>query len=278
MPSLTAALRSPLLHFLVLGSILFWIGDLRREPDHHRIVIGPQLSEKIIASYVGQYGAPPSQDQLDYLVERFIREEILYREGIALGLDRDDEIIRRRIVQKVEFLREDIDTTTTPEAVDLERYFDQHKQRYTTPETVSFTHIYYADEGGDAEQRARRTLQLLNARPLPRAPELGDSFAHGYDYALLDSTAATRLFGTTELSQAIFQAPLQRWAGPFRSGYGWHLIQVQARYPAQLPPLAEVHAAVLADYRKDIRRRENADAFTRLRAQYTIVRADDSHD
>jgi parvulin-like peptidyl-prolyl isomerase len=174
------------------------------------------------------------------------------------------------------FLREDLHAIAEPTAVELRDYYQQHRDNYTVPATVSFTHIYYADAAGRA--RAAQALQKLRAQPAVRTPAMGDRFAAGYDYTAIDAREAERLFGATPFADALFQAPPGRWAGPFESGYGWHLLYVQARQPARQPPLEDVREAVLADYHQDARRRDNAAALAQLRDKYTIVRADGTHD
>src|ERR1043165_501291 len=142
-------LREPLLHFMVLGALIYLAArQFDGESDRYRIDAGPEQRARIATTYQQQYGVPPTERQLQYLLDQYVRSEILFREGLALGLDRDDEIVRRRVVQKIEFLNEDVDAIEADDAV-LEQFFAGHQSRYVLPATVSFRQAFFsADSRG----------------------------------------------------------------------------------------------------------------------------------
>src|SRR5262245_13603118 len=149
-------LREPLLHFMVLGALVFVAArELGGDAGRYRIDAGPEQRARIATTYLQQYGVAPTDAQLGYLLDQYVRSEILFREGLALGLDRDDEIVRRRVVQKIEFLNEDTDTIAASDG-ELEKFFASHRSRYLTPATVSLTQLFFsADSQGEADAHRR---------------------------------------------------------------------------------------------------------------------------
>lgn len=272
-----AVLREPLLHFAIAGAALFAAGQFHHSlTDSHRIVIDRDEVAQIASSYEQQFGGDPSPQLLETLVQRRIDEEILLREGKALKLDQGDEIVRRRIVQKMQFLQQDLRPVPALSEGDLRRYYAAHAARYGTAERVGFSHVFFSvDKGGDAAARARAQAALAGlGAGVMRAPERGDAFPDSYDFSGLDHEQAQRLFGRTELAWALFSAPVGQWAGPYRSGFGWHLVRVDDHEAGRAKPFDEVRTEVVADAREEARERENTAGFAALKRRYSIVRRD----
>lgn len=266
-------LREPLLHFLVLGALVFAAArQLGADSGRYRIDAGPDQRARIATTYQQQYGVAPTEAQLQYLLDQYVRSEILFREGLALGLDRDDEIVRRRVVQKIEFLNEDTGAIDVSDS-ELEKFLASHQSRYITPAAVSFTQVYFsADPRGEAEARRRAEVALSAFRS--GAPiAAGDRFEGGDELAGVSELEAQRLFGDSQLSVALFSAPADEWAGPFRSAFGWHLVRIHRRDSAQVQPLASVKDRVRADYLAAERERRNEAEFKRLASKYHIITA-----
>lgn len=272
---LTVLGREPLCQFLALGFLLW--GGLHywnARGDRYTIQIGAAERARIAASYVLEFGQEPTAEQLQQLIDRYVREEIFWREGVALHLDQGDEIVRRRIVQKFEFLQTDLGEPDAPSPGVLENWFGRNQLRFLQPARVAFSQIYFSpDTGGDAGARTRALAVLEKVRSLraSRAPSLGDVFPGPADVGALTHEEAARVFGQSEFSEQLFKLPVGSWVGPLRSGYGWHLVYVTDRVPPVLPPLAQVHDQVLADYLDEQRRLLNSRNFETLRAKYTIV-------
>ncbi|MGH6908999.1 MAG: peptidyl-prolyl cis-trans isomerase [Phenylobacterium sp.] len=267
--------HEPLLHFLVIGLLIFAGAQAwRGAHDARRIVVTPERTAELVTKYRLQFGAPPTTAQLEGLVEAYIQEEALYREGKAMGLDRDDEIVRRRISQKVEFLQQDRGLPAAPSDADLARYFEAHAATYATPIRTTFSHLYFSTDAvgeGPARTRAAHALDELKAG----ASDVGaDPFPDLNDYSNLAETEAVRLFGDSELAHRLPTAPVGQWSGPYRSGYGWHLVRVDARTPAARPALSDVRDQVREDYLHAAQGQANAQALARLKARYTVVRRD----
>jgi parvulin-like peptidyl-prolyl isomerase len=256
---------------MVLGVLVFVVErELDGDAGRYRIDAGPEQRARIATTYLQQYGVKPTESQLRYLLDQYVRSEILFREGLALGLDRDDEIVRRRVVQKIEFLNEDTDAIDASDG-ELERFFASHQSRYVTPAAVSFTQVYFsADPRGEAEAHRRADAALATLRK-GASIAAGDVFEGGNDLAALNNTDAQRLFGDSQLTAALSSAPTGEWTGPYRSAFGWHLVKVNRRDLPQVPALASVKDRVRADYLTAERDRRNEEEFKRLAAKYHIV-------
>lgn len=267
--------REPLVHFLVGGAALFAIYGVfgTKGADGRTIVIGRQHLESLSQQFAAQWRRPPTRAELDRLVEGQIREEVLYREGMALGLDRDDTILRRRIGQKMEYLVADTAVPDDPGDVVLRAYFDANRAQYGEAPHVSFTHIYFSVDGRGprAQADAERVLRELQAAGAPeRAPERGDRFALSFDYASRTTDQVDQEFGGG-FGQQILDQPTGAWRGPIRSAYGLHLVRVTEHTPARPAVFEDVRERVITDFVYQHRRDANEAAYRTLRNRYAIT-------
>lgn len=268
-------LREPLLHFLLLGAALFalyrWVGGEDAAPA--KIVVSSAAIERLADNWQRTWQRPPTRPELDGLIEDFVREEVLYREALAAGLDRDDTIIRRRLRQKMEFVSEDIVAQREPDEAELRQYLEQHQDSFRLPAHVSFTHVYLSPErrGDNIRRDAARLLVRLSAAPVDaNHASLGDSFALASEYQYIAADELDRLFGdgfATELAAL----PKGQWAGPIESGYGLHLVRISEYRPGELPDLAAIRAQVLRDWSVEQRRRRSDEFYRQLRARYSVT-------
>ena len=273
---LARALREPLVHILIVGLVIFLAAQAwRGAHDVRRIVVTPERTAELATKYRLQFGAPPTPAQLEALVEGYVQEEALYREGKAMGLERDDEIVRRRISQKVEFLQADRGLPAPPNDAQLNAYFDAHGVSYATSARTTFGHLYFStDAVGEGPARAR-AVHALEELKTGSPPDVGaDPFPDQNAYTALAETEAVRLFGDSELAHRLPTAPVGQWSGPDRSGSGWHLVRVDARAPASRARFADVRDQVREDYLHAAQAAANAEALARLKARYTVVRQD----
>jgi peptidyl-prolyl cis-trans isomerase C len=268
--------HEPFFQFVALGALLFAVSEfLEARANFSRIEISRAQIEGITNNYRLQYGASPTVEQLNALVEQFIKEEVFYHEALRLKLDRDDEIIRRRLVQKYEFLQEDLGTPKDPSEADLHAFYRLHAKNYEIPERLTFSQVFFSvDRSSDdaAKARADRALAALNRQRVTRAPESGDSFPGEADYAGATPTQVRRAFGSSTLSEEIFKIAPGLWAGPFRSGFGWHLVYVAAHEPTGVAAYDDARDAVMRDYLDAERGARNAEALENLKKHFTIVR------
>jgi hypothetical protein len=269
-------LAEPLTHFVVAGLALFAAGRVYQgHADLHRIVVTPAHVRQLANDYALQFGQPPDAGALAELERRDLHDEILYRQALALKLDRDDPIVRRRLVQKMQFLLQDTRPPAEPSEQDLRAYYAAHAERYRAPAKISFTHIFFSgDANGDVAARTRAAQVLRTLKPdVTRAPALGDPFPDLYDFSAYEPDQVYRLFGHTPFAEATLSAPGGRWVGPYRSGYGWHLLYVGSRTPAAAAPLDAVREQARADALQDAQERANQAAFAELARGFRVVHA-----
>lgn len=273
---LTAVLlREPLFHFFVAGALIFGLAEAA---EHHytryRIEVTPEQQVRIAESYRQQYGALPSPEQHETLLRNFVREEILYREAVALGLDRDDEIVRRRLSQKFGFLQQDLAMMQEPPPGALEEFYANNRDTYAEPERRAFAHVYFSpDPEGDEAARIRALGELgeLRVEGATRASGRGDAFPGVSDVPEIDALSAERLFGKSELVARIYSAPVGEWIGPFRSGFGWHVLRVTSTAPRRQLSFADVSARVRQDYQDARRNALNEEALAAVASKYTVL-------
>jgi hypothetical protein len=270
--------HEPLVHFLLLGALIFAASAIvskRRDDSARRIIIDQSVVRHLVTLYAAQMGAVPSRGQLDAMINEYIREEMQFREAKRLGLDADDEIIRRRLASKFDFLHRDLATVADPSAEEVRRFYESHATDFTQPATVSFTHIYFSpDRGGDqaAHTRAGQALRTLQSEHATRAPNFGDRFPLQTDYAGMARLDLTQQFGDTPIVESLLSSPVNQWSGPVRSGYGWHLFYISHRDETRVPPLKDIQDAVKAAYVDAAKARANQEQYDALAKQYTVER------
>jgi len=203
---------------------------------------------------------------------------VYYREALAMGLDRDDTIIRRRLAQKVEFLVQDLVATTPPTEAELERYFAEHPERYELPALTTFTHVFVDPDVHEDETHAVAAAVGAKLRALDPPTEgldaIGDRFLLQRYYPERSEAEVTKLFGGG-FARSLAELPPGRWEGPVLSGYGMHWVFVEARSDAELPPFDSVRERVAQDWEDERRLRFNEDYVARLRERYEIVIEDE---
>lgn len=279
MCNLKRVLREPLLHFALLGAMIFGLNLWLNVPTAQtrpRIEITAAEIEHLRTLWQRTWQRPPTPEELRGLIDTRVREEILYREALAMGLDKEDTVVRRRLVQKLEFLSEDVATMVEPNEENLERYFLDHAEHYREPVRLSFAHVYFSADrhGQQTGALAKRALQLLTANggaPAEGGRGLGDHlFAIEYDYVDQGVPEVARTFGK-DFADEIAQLPTSRWQGPVLSGFGLHLVYINDRVHGRMPALSDVRDAVLRDYEQARREEASQGFYARLKQRYEII-------
>ncbi len=260
-----AWLRDPLVLFLLVGSAIFFVADWFSEADiPYSIDVTDQDIQRLSDQWQMQMRRPPSSRELSGLVEQFVKEEIYYREARRLGLDANDTIVRRRMVQKLTFLTEDIATAVAPQEAELRAFYNDNIDTYRVPERISFRHRYFSsDRRENAQADAEAALQDVNVS--------GDPFMLQREYAQRSAREIRDLFGR-EFADAIMQLqPAEQWQGPIKSAYGWHTVMVTNRLEATVEPFEQVRARVISDAQQATRRAANEAYYEDLKARYQIT-------
>ena len=268
-------LREPLLHFLLLGVLLFalfqWLGG-DSGPQSSRITVSQARVQQLVTAFTKVWQRPPTEAELKGLVDDYVREEIAYREAVAMGLDRDDTIIRRRLRQKLEFLVEDAASATPPTEAELQAFLDAHPDPFSVQPQVSFRHVYVdPSAGGDARTRAQDLLrQLQDTGPEARIDDVGDPIMLDPEVPLLRQDEVARLFGA-EFAAQVATLPPGRWEGPVQSGYGLHLVMLRESVTGRAAVLEEVRREVERELLSQRRREQLAAMYDELLQKYSVT-------
>lgn len=262
-------LREPLLHFLLIGAVIFALagsgggGGPAEEPD--RIVLTKADLDRIQQRFQATWRRTATPDEMARLVEDAIREEVYVREARALGLDRGDAAVRQRLRQKMAFLITSAASADAPSDDVLRAYFEENSEAYQGRSRISFEQVFLGEApvgdavqsalaalrgGGDPDQIGQRTL-------MPPAMRRSSKDA-------IDATFGRGLFATLETM------PTREWGGPVQSGFGVHLVRVTEHQEAEIPEFATVREQVLRDWQKAEAERFEADAYQRLVDRYDV--------
>lgn len=266
--------REPLLHFLLLGAVLFWLADALGDPAGgrpYRIVLTAGDVEQLATGFERTWQRPPNEDELAGLLEDRVREEVFYREALALGLDRDDTIVRRRMRQKMEFLSEDL-ASVEPSDAELQGWLDAHREAFRLEPRLSFHQVYLSRDRRGERVRAdadRLLAELRGAEGRPDPAKLGDPLPLPSDSDDVSVSEVSRLFGDA-FSESLLALATGRWEGPVESAYGLHLVFVRERRPGRDPSLLEVREAVAREWLADRRRQAREDSYRSLRERYEV--------
>jgi hypothetical protein len=265
--------REPLVHFLAIGAALFVanavINGPDRNPTGNSIVITQGQVNQLIESYFLLAGRPPSPVELQALVDDYITEEVDYREAIAMGLDADDTIVRRRMRQKLEFLVEDADASEAPTEDQLRTMLAEQADRYRLPERRAIRQALASADarGAGARAEADRMLEKLRAGADPE--KLGDPSMLPAALPLTTREGAANLFGE-DFASAVFAYQGTGWFGPVASPFGQHAVLVMEVEPGRAAALEEVRDKLHSDWIESRRDKARDDAQARMRARYQI--------
>jgi peptidyl-prolyl cis-trans isomerase C len=278
-PGFKRWLREPLLHFLLLGAALFAAyGYLQRgagggEPSRQVVLTLDELRQ-LDAYFESQWQRPPTPDEFRNLVEDKVQEEILYREALAMGLDKDDTIVRRRMAQKMRFLAEDVAAAHEPTTDELKAWFEKHRDTFALPSRVSFRHLYFSPDrrGKQARDDAAQALAQLAGQPedAPLAATLADPFMFQDYYRDRAPDYLGKEFGP-QFAQAVEKLAPGSWEGPIESGFGWHLVFVDTLIPGRVPEFEEIEPDVKTAWLGEQKALAWEKAYKDMRAKYTVL-------
>ncbi len=266
-------MRQPIVQFLLLGAIvygLYLLSGAGGRQDDTIVVTKNELltflqfrSRAFDEARAERAWNVMTREDRQQLIDDYVREEALYREALALGLDRDDFVIRQRLIQKVEFINQD-EASSEPSQAQIAEYFDRHIEDYRLPASVTFSHVFFR---GDVDVSA--VLAALTGKPAAEALTLGDRFPYHRNYSDSSPAEVIAHFGS-DFAQRLFELPVQTWRGPIRSAYGTHLVLIQRRVDSRMPELAEVQVRVTDDAARELAEKQLDAAVSGVVNQYEV--------
>lgn len=267
-------LKDPLLVFLLLGGalfLLFQLVDKNSEQDNTEIVVSAGQILALQSNFKKIRQRLPSKMELDTIINLYVREEILYREALTLGLDKNDTIIKRRLSQKIEFLSEDLANLDEPEAKELETYFATHSEKYRQSSRIDFRQVFFdiSKRGKQAHSDAKAILTKLQIEDAD-ITELGDGMMIPQHFRNETEIDIERALGS-EFADALRKLPKGNWTGPIVSGFGLHLVRIDNWVEGKLPELEQVKKLVMRDWASEKRKHVNAEFYQGLRKKYVVT-------
>jgi peptidyl-prolyl cis-trans isomerase C len=270
--------REPLVHFLAIGAAIFVLYSFWGQKDagenERAITITTGEITWLTDAWQKRWNRPPTDGEREGLVDQYLREMVLYREAVAMGLDRDDTVIRRRLAQKLEFLSQDLISPKPPTEDELKAYFEAHIDRYQSPDIITLSHVFIdPDLRGDSTlvdaESIKKQLQALKEPPKDiRA--YGDAFMLQSYYPDRSEAELLKLFGSG-FARSVFELEPKQWHGPVLSGYGTHLVYVHDLLEADPPIFAEVKEQVLQNWEGDKREELNEQFVASIVSRYDIT-------
>ena len=268
--------KEPLVHFLLIAAGIFLISELfsgvnsSESSQQDEILITQAQIKMISKGFEKTWQRPPSKQELESAIEVYIREEVFYREALAMGLDRNDGIVRRRLSQKIQFLTEDLASLEEPEDTILNAFLTTHADDYLRPARFSFKQVFLntSKRGASAQTDAANLLKQLKKNDR-NAAELGDSLMVAHQFTDVAEHDVSRSLGDDFL-KAITTTPKGSWQGPVKSGFGLHLVRIDNREQQMQAELSEVRDAVLRDWKSEKLKLTNEAVYNSMRSQYKI--------
>ena len=264
--------KEPLLHFILIGAVFFllyaWVGENDTTKDE--ISIDENDLEEIVSKFEMQLGRIPTEDEMISLVAKKIEEEVFYKEALKMNLDHNDEILKRRLAQKMKSLTKDIATVIEPSAAELLSYFKQHTSKYLLEANYSFYQIFFSpDRRENWRNDASIALKNLKNKSLETALNSGDPIAVPKQFKTTSSFHVTRQMGQ-EFANALVDLKTNEWQGPIESGYGAHLVYITSKSDEKPAPFESVKDAVYKDYTYEKQQEVKASIYKEFVKKYEL--------
>lgn len=264
-----ALLREPLVHFLAAGALIFVVLS-GRPPDagERRIVVNEAVVSGLVNRYVQAFRRPPSDEELDGLIRDYVRSEVYYREALRLGLDQDDEVVKKRLRNKMLAIAGAEAEAARPSDADLQALLDKDPARYASPPRYTLEQRYLGPDSPALGSAIKTQLAALKPGATPTLPSAPIPLP-----TRLDDVPALDLatqFGD-EFAAALDKAPLGQWTGPIPSGFGLHLVKLERRDAPPPPKLADLRQRLENDWRSAAVRKAEDDNLNALLKGYDVV-------
>jgi len=274
----TRLFTEPLVQFLIIGACIYGAYALFGAPEEDfrdtRVHVDSARINGFISEWESRWNRPPTRDEIDGLIQSYIKEDVLFRQAVAMGLNEDDPITRRRMAQKLEFLTSDLAMMVQPAEGELEKYFSENSEAYRAPDRMTFSQVFFDPDsrGNKTLEDAEKALAELKAAgaPTEESMQVGDGFMLQRDFVSVTGIEAARQMGSGFV-EAVVQLEPGSWHGPVLSGYGVHLIYLYTYEKSPPPVFEDVQAAVLENWQQEQREKFNADFLENLKTRYEIV-------
>jgi len=270
--------KEPLVQFLLIGTCIYGlyalVGTPAEDVIESTIIVDAARVESFTRRWQQRWNRPPTRQELDDVIDAFVREEILYRQALVMGLDEDDFVIRRRMAQKLEFLTSDLALLKEPTQADLERYFEGHQARYRDADLITFNQVFLDPDLRDEAtlDDAARMLAVLQAASDPEAAaqDAGDRLMSQSYFRQASRLEVQRQLGSG-FAEAVMKLEPGQWHGPVLSGYGVHLVYVHEVQHAPPAVFEDVQQRLLEDWQREQQEKFNAEFYASLESRYDIV-------
>lgn len=269
-------LNEPMMHFLIIGGLVFllyaWSDSGATVGGNHRIIINDALVSDLKFEWSKKWGRPPTQSQTEHLIQQYIKDEVRYRQARRMGLYKNDATVRNRLIKKLIFITEDLGVDLSPTKKEIAQFFESHTEDFRVPAQFSFRQVFFStDHRPDARADAKALLVAYQQTDSGRASrKSGDLFLGRKTFTNAPADRVEEVFGK-DFVQALKDAPVDQWAGPIRSVYGFHLVYVEQHRKPYLPTLAQVYDEVLFAYQETQRQLANQRVYKMMRKKYTVA-------
>jgi hypothetical protein len=276
-------LREPLFHFLLIGAAIFLLfglmGQKETEKQERTVVVTAGEINWLTDTWEKRWNRPPTDQEREGVVKQHLREVILFREAVAMGLDKNDIVVRRRLAQKLEFLAKDLIRPVPPTPEELQAYYETHLDKYQPPDLITMSQVFLdPDKRGDSTlgdaKKIRKKLEGIK-QPPSDAASFGDPFVLQSYYPLRSKAQLAKLFGHG-FAEPVFELEPNQWHGPVLSGYGVHLVYIHNRKNPEPPAFAEVEENVRQDWEDQRREELNTQYINNLMDRYDITIEDEA--
>lgn len=271
-------LREPLLHFLFIGAALFFVFYTTQDRSNFNqskdiIVISPSDIDRLAYFFEKTWRRPPNDKELRGIVDDYLEEEVLYREALRLGLDKDDTVVRRRMRQKMEFFVNDISEQTEPTTQQLEEFLNNNKENYRVEPAISFQQIYFKPDK-DTEKTEKRINNIKNklyqqTTSVEDSQNIGDATILPFEFKQTTLSEIDNQFGKW-FGAKFSELDELKWQGPIESAYGFHLIFIEEKTEEYIPKLSEIRNEVQRDWKYSLNKDLEQEYFRIKLDQYKV--------
>lgn len=259
-------LKEPFIHFLLIGALLFlFYGMVNRERDESDIVIDDNLVNELVAKWELKRNRQPTFEELENMIDEYIQQEVLYKEALVMKLDHNDEIVKRRLAQKMEFISDGLAESLQPTKEMLMAYYEENEENYKKDPSYTLKHVYFSDE-----ERTNALADAMKALASKSPETLGDELLVPSAYADASSYQIANDLGSA-FAQRLDSLALGQWTGPVRSSYGVHIVFIEEKKVAGYYAFEEVAEKVTVDYNFDASNDFKAELITTLLKNYSVV-------